>query len=105
MSKPLEALLTDMQQWASNNQNVSELWLLAARGEAKHGSEVELAIVLTPPTPGHDLALTNYFDHRDLWQSELERLIGRGVSLQAIRRGTLGDRRIRSEGTLLWERA
>ena len=106
MSKSSEALLSDMQQWASNNQNVSELWLLGGqlRDEAQPGSDVELAIVLMTPTPGTDWALTNYFDHGHLWQSELERIIGRRVSLQAIRRGTPGDRRVRSEGTLLWER-
>jgi hypothetical protein len=104
MSKPLEALLSDMQQWASNNQNVRELWLLEGQGDAKPGRDVELAIVLMPPTPGVDWALTNYFDHGYLWQSELEGIVGRRVSLQAVRRGTLGDRRVRSEGTLLWER-
>ena len=61
MSKHSEALLSDMQQWASNNQNVSEFWLLGGqlRDEAQPGSDVELAIVLMTPTPGSDWALTN----------------------------------------------
>ncbi len=90
--------LRDLRSWASANGNVRELWLFGSRavGHAKPESDVDLAIALMPD------ALGNYVALGDGWQHELEGIVGRHVSLEAILPGTEEDACVRSIGVLLW---
>lgn len=90
--------LRGLRAWASANANVRELWLFGSRadGHAKPESDVDLAIALMPD------ALGNYYALGDGWQGELEGIVGRHVSLEAVMPNTDGDACVRSTGVLLW---
>jgi predicted nucleotidyltransferase len=98
--------LCDLRSWASKNESVRQLWLFGsrARGNARENSDVDLAIALMPPVGKTDWAFGNYSALGDAWQRELETIMGRHVSLEAILPGTDADMRVRRCGRLLWAR-
>jgi predicted nucleotidyltransferase len=98
--------LRDLRSWAIQNESVRELWLYGsrARGDSREESDIDLAITLMPPIGKHDWAFGNYSALGDAWQRELETIVGRHVSLEAIVPGTGADVRIRRCGRLLWAR-
>ena len=49
-------------------------------------------------------ALGNYFALGDQWRAQLEAIVGRHVSLEAILPGTEYDISVRGGGVLLWAR-
>ena len=65
--------------WAEANECVNELWLFGSRakGTARADSDVDLGVVLTPPSGnGTDWALALAFEHKRSWRHELEEAIG-----------------------------
>jgi predicted nucleotidyltransferase len=99
--------LAGLRSWASENGNVRELWLFGSRatGGSQPDSDVDLAIALMPADGSHDWALGNFFSlHKKQWQPELESIVGRHVSLEAIIPGTDEDASVRRVGALLWAR-
>jgi predicted nucleotidyltransferase len=98
--------LRDLSSWASKNDCVRELWLFGsrARGDSSPESDVDLAIALMPATGKHDWALGAYCALGDEWQRQLETIVGRHVSLEAIVPGTDEDAAVRRSGVLLWAR-
>jgi predicted nucleotidyltransferase len=100
--------LRGLRSWASANGNVRELWLFGSRaqGFSRHDSDVDLAIALMPQRgTNDDPALGQYFALADRsWQPELEKIVGRHVSLEAIRPNTFEDAMVRCFGIQLWNR-
>ena len=92
--------------WARKNESVRELWLFGSRakGTSRPDSDVDLALVLIPPKGKHDWALGNYVALQSDWKCELEAIVGRHVSLEAIVPGTPGFLLVRAAGKLLWSR-
>lgn len=94
--------------WAQRTNAVRELWLFGSRGPkggATAASDVDLALVLMPLVDGHNWAYGAYCALvDDVWQPELERIVGRHVSLEAIEPGTEEDHEVRSTGICLWRR-
>jgi len=78
-----EAWLQGIRAWAEANNSVREVWLFGsrARGDATEDSDVDLALALVPPQGKHDWAFGNYCAHWAQWQTELEAIVGRHVSL------------------------
>lgn len=101
--------LRGLRSWASTNESVRQLWLFGSRacGRSRENSDVDLALALMPPVGKHDWALGNYsdLDLRNKWKRELEAIVGRHVSLEAVAPGTDADVRVRQCGVLLWARA
>jgi uncharacterized protein len=93
-----------LREWAEANGNFRQLWLFGsrARGDARENSDVDIAVALMPPNGTHDWALGNYTSQGDPWQHELEKIMGRHVSLEAIESDS--DMRVRQDGVLLWAR-
>ena len=73
-------------------------------GAARPDSDVDIAIALVPASEGTDWALGSYFALHNNWKQELETIVGRHVSLEAIIEGTPEDTAVRSTGVLLWTR-
>jgi predicted nucleotidyltransferase len=94
-----------IQQWAARTNSVREVWLFGSRakGTSRPNSDVDIGIYLMPPTEGSDWALALYTAHGDAWQRELARLLGKRVSLEAVRPGGLGHEEVQA-GKLLWAR-
>jgi predicted nucleotidyltransferase len=92
--------------WASRTDSVRELWLFGSRANdsAQPDSDVDLAIVLMPPNGKHDWAGGNYLACHSAWKRELEAIVGRHVSLEAIDPGSDEDAMVRRTGRLLWAR-
>lgn len=92
-----------IQQWAARTQSIREIWLIGSRakGTAEPDSDVDIAIVLMPPTKGTDWALGRYSRFGDDWQNELGAIIGRHVSLELL---PPSDRDI-GPRVLLWARS
>jgi hypothetical protein len=91
--------------WAQSNGSLSELWLFGSRGPkggACFGSDVDIGIALMPPICNNNWAYGNYQALGDTWQGELERIVGRHVSLEAMLPGNEGNAIIRSTGVCLW---
>jgi hypothetical protein len=88
--------------WALGKDSVRELWLFGSHGtDLSKASEVQLALALQPPRAKTDWALGKYAALGDMWQRELEMVVGRHVSLAVIRPGTSRDRIVRATGVLL----
>lgn len=54
-----------IRNWSARNKNIAEMWLFGsrARSDARPDSDVDLAMVLMPPTlgnPPHDWSFGNY---------------------------------------------
>jgi predicted nucleotidyltransferase len=98
--------LRDLRSWASNHDCVRELWLFGsrARGDSRPESDVDLAIALMPPTGKHDWAAGAYLALHSEWKRQLESIVHRHVSLEAIAPGTDEDAAVRRSGVLLWAR-
>jgi predicted nucleotidyltransferase len=105
MSIP-EPWLRGIQEWAQRNDIVQEVWLFGsqARGDAREDSDIDLAIVIPSPAGRTDGDLWKYFAHGDSWQTDLAAIVGRRVSLQAMRPNTEKYAEIRGDGILLWRR-
>lgn len=71
---------------ARANGNVRQLSLFGIRvtGRARPDSDVDIAIALVPASEGTDWALGSYFALHNNWKQELETIVGRHVSLEAI---------------------
>jgi len=65
---------------------------------------VDVAIALMPAKGNHNWALGNYFALHSDWKRELETIVGRHVSLEAIEPSTKEDVEVRGAGILLWAR-
>jgi len=98
--------LRGLRSWASTNGNVRELWLFGSRatGRSRPDSDVDIAIALMPAVGDENWPLFFYFDLRAKWRQELEIIVGRHVSLEAILPDTPADERMRRCGSLLWSR-
>src|SRR6266852_9775679 len=102
----LDEWLSGLCSWASANGNVRELWLFGSRatGRSRPDSDVDIAIALMPATDNTDWALGNYFALHADWKQQLEAIVGRHVSLEAIVPDTPEDAAVRRSGSLLWAR-
>ena len=92
--------------WAQSNGSICELWLFGSRGPkggARLDSDVDIGIALVPPIRNHNWAMGNYTVMRDVWQAELEKIVGRHVSLVAMVPGNEGNEVVRSTGVGLWK--
>jgi predicted nucleotidyltransferase len=98
--------LAGLSGWASANGSVRELWLFGSRctGRSRPDSDVDIAVALMPGTGGTDWALGNYFALHGDWKRELETIVGRHVSLEAILPATPENESVRRTGKLLWAR-
>jgi predicted nucleotidyltransferase len=98
--------LSALRAWASNNNCVRELWLFGSRaaGHSTLESDVDLALALMPPKGADDWAFGKCVAQGDGWQRQLEKIVGRHVSLEAIVPGSEGDAMVRKTGALLWSR-
>jgi predicted nucleotidyltransferase len=94
-----------IRQWAARTNGVREVWLFGSRakGTSRPDSDVDLGIYLMPATPTSDWALARYFAEGDAWQRDLEGLLGRPVSLEAVIPGGPGHEEVKA-GKLLWAR-
>jgi predicted nucleotidyltransferase len=73
--------------WAQRNDSVRELWLFGSQGPkggAHPTSDVDIGLTLMPAIGNHNWALGNFAALGDDWQSELEAIVGRHVSLEAM---------------------
>jgi predicted nucleotidyltransferase len=102
-----EGWLSELCSWASRNDSVSELWLFGSRatGRPRPESDVDLALALMPANGKHDWAFGNYVALHGEWKGQLEAIVGRHVSLEAISPGTAPDKMVRETGRRLWARA
>jgi predicted nucleotidyltransferase len=98
--------LRGLRSSASGNGNVRELWLFGSRatGRSRPDSDVDIAIALMPATDNTDWALGNYFALHSDWKRQLEAIVGRHVSLEAIVPDTPENAEVRRSGVLLWAR-
>ena len=96
----------ELRAWAKRNDSVRELWLFGSRakGTSKPESDVDIALALMPAHGKHDWAMGKYFDLHVEWKQELEKIVGRHVSLQAIETDSEGDVEVRRTGVLMWAR-
>ena len=95
-----------LRVWASRNDSVRELWLFGSRakGCSQSDSDVDLALVLMPANGKHDWAGGAFLACHKEWKRQLEDLVGRHVSLEAMEPGTHGDVEVRRSGIRLWTR-
>jgi hypothetical protein len=80
-------------EWAAANNYVLEIWLFGsrARGDNRPDSDIDLAIVLMPPSGKSDWpAFGAYCASGDEWQQELIARLAWPVSLEAIAPGSDG---------------
>jgi len=104
--------LRGLRSWASANGHVRELWLFGSRAQgcSRPDSDVDLAVALTPPRgKNDDPAYGAYVALADeAWKPELEDIVGRHVSLEAIAPDAPGpdwDSMVRCFGVRLWGRS
>lgn len=97
--------LRGLREWASENDSVRELWLFGSRasGTSRAESDVDIGVGLMPPTGKHNWALGNYAAFGDEWRRELEAIVGRHVSLEAITPDEPGTANV-PKWELLWRR-
>jgi predicted nucleotidyltransferase len=92
------AWLDALRSWASTNDSIRELWLFGSRakGTSHSESDVDIAVVLMPAVGKHNWALGNYFALQGNWKRQLEAIVGRHVSLEAIEPLSHGDAEVRA---------
>jgi predicted nucleotidyltransferase len=98
--------IVGLRAWANANGSIRELWLFGSRakGAALPDSDVDLALVLMPARGHHDWAAGNYIALHSVWKRELETIVGRHVSLEAIDPGSPEYALVKGTGALLWAR-
>jgi predicted nucleotidyltransferase len=98
--------LSGLRLWASQNDNIRELWLFGsrARGTSRPESDVDIAIALVPAMGFHNWAYANYVECRPQWKQQLEAIVGRSISFSEISPDTDLDIEVRSTGNLVWQR-
>jgi predicted nucleotidyltransferase len=102
--------LRGLRSWASANDSVLELWLFGSRAQGcwRPESDVDLALVLTPPKGKDNWALANWFSPASSkWKRQLEEIVGRDVDLEAMVPSAPGpdyDSMVRCFGIRLWNR-
>src|SRR6266478_1408425 len=98
--------LSGLRSWASGNDSIRELWLFGSRaaGRSQPDSDVDVAVSLMPAASNHNWAFGNYIALHSEWKGQLEAIVGRHVSLEAIEPGTKEDAEVRHSGKLLWAR-
>jgi predicted nucleotidyltransferase len=99
--------LRGLRSWADGNDSIQELWLFDSRaaGRSRPESDVDLAVSLMPAIGKHNWAVGNYIAHHGTWKRQLESIVGRHVSLEALEPGSSQDAHVRSTGKLLWARS
>jgi predicted nucleotidyltransferase len=99
--------LRGLRSWADGNDSIQELWLFGSRaaGRSRPESDVDLAVSLMPAIGTHNWALGNYIADHSTWKRQLESIVGRHVSLEALEPGSPQDAHVRSTGKLLWARS
>lgn len=97
--------LSGLRSWANANGSVRELWLFGSRADdtARPDSDVDIGLGLVRKNGDHDWALGNYYALGDKWQLELEKIVGRDVSLENITPDEPGRACVR-KWVLLWSR-
>jgi predicted nucleotidyltransferase len=105
MTLPPERLRA-LGEWAEANGNIRQIWMFGslARGEAREGSEADLALALMPPDRAHNWAAGNYWACDSEWKEQLQAIVGRDVSIEPLIPGGQVDVIVRREGLLLWAR-
>ena len=95
-----------LKTWADGNKSIAELWLFGSRakGTANPDSDVDVAILLMPPTGKTNWALFNYVKHFEDWKAELGAVLDWPVSLTYIGPKADMDAEVRSTGVCLWRR-
>jgi predicted nucleotidyltransferase len=88
---------------------VRELWLFGSRAQgcSRPESDVDLALALMSATGKTDWAFGNYCASQPEWKRQLEEIVGRHVSLEAIAPDLSGpdwDSIVRCFGVCLWSR-
>ena len=106
MDRPDE-WLRGLRSWADGNDSIQELWLFGSRaaGGSRPESDVDLAVSLMPAIGTHNWALRNYIADHSTWKWQLESIVGRHVSLEALEPGSPQDAHVRRTGKLLWARS
>jgi predicted nucleotidyltransferase len=99
--------ISGLRRWAAGNENVLELWLFGswAKGDPKPESDVDIALMLMPPTGKTNWALGNYAVFKSEWKKQLEAIIGRKVDLRLIGPDFDLDKEVRSTGVRLYHLA
>jgi predicted nucleotidyltransferase len=97
--------LQGLRDWAEQNGSVRQLWLFGSRakGTSRPDSDLDVAVVLMLPTT-HDWALGNFAALKGQWKQQIEAIVGRRISFDAIVHDTPEDVEVRSTGVLLWTR-
>ena len=102
-----------IRTWAAGNENVAEMWLFGSRakGTARPDSDVDLALVLVPGTPGDpgtDWPEGNYQALGDRWEADLTAAIRHDVHLKRFARPgeeeSENATKARADAVLLWSR-
>lgn len=93
--------------WAAATNCVREIWLFGsrARGDSRPDSDIDLAILLMPPSGKTNWAYGDYCGLGDQWKQQLITMLGRHISLEAICAGSDGYDVVMREGYCLWSRA
>ena len=84
-----DAWLMGIREWAAENASIHEVWLFGSRAKGNAGpdSDVDIAVVTSPPyanCPDHNWAWGNAVALHKRWRQELEVIVGRHVSLEPL---------------------
>jgi hypothetical protein len=97
----------------ASNENVAEVWLFGSRakGTARPDSDVDIALVLVPRTPGDpgtDWPEGNYQALGDRWEADLTAALQHAVHLKRFARPgeeeSENAAKARATSVLLWSR-
>jgi hypothetical protein len=97
----------DVIAWVRDNESVESSGYSAVARRAKQNpvaTSISGWCWCRPVAGRHDWALGNYFALKSNWKAELEAIVDRHVSLEAMIPGNEGDEEIRSTGKMLWRR-
>ena len=95
-----------LRQWAANNGAVSELWLFGSRAKetARPDSDIDVGLLMMPPTDGTNWAGAAYVENFYCWKRQLRFSIDWNVDLVAIGPKFDMDEEVRTTGVRLWVR-